>query len=262
MDKKKGIGFIAASALKLLAYLLICGAVEFAGSRLAEDGIGRFVPSAAAVVITWLFLTYIEGGRRSFFAKGYILENIFCGGIAGLLGFVVPFAAEWIVTGRVSINGINNAFDIREPLYDVFSQSLFAGIVIFGYFFHIIKQDFGNIPAVVLSAVLYAVYSIYGNAASGYGAYGGGTDRVWYIAAAVLTGIGAGFCIINFGDMRSACSFLCLMRFAESLSAGLLNVSYNGDKAVYYDYMFASELFSIALAAVCIWLFISIVKKD
>lgn len=255
--------FVIGTVIKLVMYLALCFAVRIICMRHAPMPWNYIIPPAAAAVITWVFLTYAEGGKRSFFAKGYMVENIVPGAAVGIAAFGVTAAIEWVM-GNLKIIGFIPGFDPRFPLYEVFGFMLFAGIVIFGYFFHIIQHDFGIIPAVLLSAIVYCfegrhempLYTILLDI-SGY------SSRVYVVIVnLLLTAIIAGMAIVYFGDMRSGTAFLCFLGFLENASYEFVKVEYCGKSIIGPDFLYPSLMFTIVMIVIIVWLFAEIRKQQ
>ncbi|MDE7294081.1 MAG: hypothetical protein K2N72_06625 [Oscillospiraceae bacterium] len=141
MSGKKGIGFAVNTVIKLLVYLVICmAAYVFCG---LIDGTARhFAPPVAAAAVTWVFLRFMEGDRRSFFAKGYMLENIVPGAVIGVFAAALPMVTE-LLLGRLSVDGFTSGADIREPFYEVFRESLSRVSYFSDIFFTYCKRTWG-----------------------------------------------------------------------------------------------------------------------
>ncbi len=230
MDKKY-IAFVGRSILKLLIYLMLCGGAYLL-SAFADPPFDSLIPPAAAALLCFLFLSVIEEGKRSFFSKGYLLENVIPGAASGLAVYVIIVLAAFIM-GDFNFTGLDSGFDLTEMfLYDA-KNYLFIGIAVYGYFFHIVQKDFGSITAVLLSAALYAAFSLY---RTGYGAIfadGLTASEGVYALSFLLTGIIAGIIIVRRGDMRSAAAFLfvyglCVLLVEGSDKTAPL-ITYGGD---------------------------------
>lgn len=259
-DIKYG-GFVLKTILKLAVYLVICGGTYLLCGRFAPSPADKIVPVAIAVIVSWFFLTYIEQGKRSFFAKGYMVENIMVGAFAGVLLFVVPMAVEWVL-GGVTFSRVNTDFDIREPLTAALTGALFTGIVIYGYFFHIIKSDFGSVPAVIISAMLFTVSPM--NDLYNFVKYDDIPVKPVFILNMFLTGIAAGLIILYQGDMRSACGLLCLFRFSEKFVMDFLDITSPMRGNTYYLIcdVYGSIIYSAAAVIICIWLIAAAKKRE
>lgn len=267
MIDKKYVGFCLNTIIKLSAYILICIGILIISARLPQNSVSMLFPSAAAAIVTAFFLAVIEKGKRSFFAKGYMTANIVVGGFFGFLAMAASLGAE-ILLGSIRINAIVTDFDVKEPFYSVFGYSLFAGIVIFGYLFHIIHKDFGYITAIILGAVLYLVYAA---------CFHSSTFSVFVLSAfdfadpsdyvpvvnMLLIGIIAGLFIIYLGDMRSAAAFLCLFRLTEGFADRMFSVEYN---SIFYislsSAMYSSIILTVVLLAMTAWLIYRINRTD
>ncbi|MCM1577420.1 MAG: hypothetical protein NC078_01305 [Ruminococcus sp.] len=262
MNEKKGLGFAVNTFIKLAVYLLICMGIYLL-SGLIEGTARHFVPAAAAIGVTWLFLKFMEGGRRSFFAKGYMLENIIQGSVAGIIAAALPMVFEALVNKRLVFDGFVSGVDFRLPLYEVFRVSLFAGVVFFGYIFHILQHDAGNVLAVVISTALYTLFGLFSVSIDGGGldvTFNSGAGLVCILTLAA-SGIAAGLCIVNFGDMRSGTAFICLKNLTEIMAVTMMDLRYRGTAAVSGDFMYGSPACTVTLAVICVWLFVSAVKK-
>lgn len=210
--------FFAASVIKLVMFLAFCGAADYASKRFLPTPFDCIVSVGAAIVISWFFLMAIESNKRSFFAKGFLLENIVPGGV---WGFGVAFVGTLIgLAFKVRYINWDASIDITETFITALSSGLLYGIVIFGYFYHVMCQDFGAIPAVIVSAILYGLCSAYG-VYSGIITYNIIVPAAAYFA---VIGIAAGVLIIRLGDMRAAVSFLFIYsltsEFCEAVTAG------------------------------------------
>lgn len=253
---KKSIGFGVSTALKLLVYLIICLAA-YAVAPLLGGQLQYFLPPAWAAIVTWVFLRFIEGGRRSFFAKGYMVENVIPGAVIGIISAALPMVILFLM-GNVRVGGIASDFSLPEAVMQVIRSPLFAGIVIFGYIFHIIKQDFGNVPAVIISALLYCAFEMIISAGSLISIQD--IAKGWRTVVLILTvAAAAGLCIIYLGDMLSAAAFLCFRELTDIIAARLLNISY---KVSAPDILISADMLKIiTMAVICLLLFIAAVKK-
>ncbi|MDE6592646.1 MAG: hypothetical protein K2K57_06250 [Oscillospiraceae bacterium] len=262
MSGNKGARFAVNTVIKLLVYLLICMAAYVLCGLMV--GAGRhFAPPVAAAAVTWLFLRFMEGGKRSFFAKGYMLENIVPGAVIGVLTAALPMVIE-LLLGMLSIDGFTSGADIREPFYEVFRESLFAGIVFFGYIFHILQKDAGNICAVMVSSLLYAAFGLItlGNAEGVWLVINiKGDMDIIYILSLLLTGAAAGICIMSFGDMRSGTAFICLKKLTEIMTVMLVTVRHDGAVVRNAEFMYTEAVNAVVLGVICVCMFVSAVKK-
>ncbi len=221
MADKKYLKFFIGTVIKLTVFLVLCIGARF-GFVFAPSPVNKIAPFVFSVLVTCLFLFYIEGNKRSFLSKGYMVENIVTGGAWGI-GTAVISPVLFLLLGDVAIVGFPSGFDPRESVYAVMASSLFLSVVIFGYFFHIIQYDFGAIPAVVLSSVVFAVLM----GMMRFGSAEGIMAFDEYIASAVAyipMGIVAGMLILNFGDMRSAAAFLSLNELTQILVSGCITM--------------------------------------
>ena len=137
-DTKYG-KFVLGSILKLAVFIVLC-----AGAYIAS----RFI-----------FLAAVEGGKRSFFSKGYVLENIVPGAVYAIVIYGLSFFVLFVL-GETHITGITSGFDLTEIFLQIVKFWLFAGIAVYGYFFHILQKDFGSITAVLLSALLFLIFAV------------------------------------------------------------------------------------------------------
>lgn len=218
MADRRYAKFFAGSVIKLGVFLAFCGAACHASLRFLPSPFDRLVPTAAAIVISWFFLTVVEGNKRSFFAKGFLVENVVPGGV---WGFAAAFAGPLIgLAFKVRYFNWNADIDITEIFLKSVASWLFGAVVIFGYFFHIIRQDFGAIPAVIISSLLYGFFSAYG-VSSGVITYDIIIPAAAYFA---VIGAAAGVLILQLGDMRSAVAFLFIFgvtaELAEAFTVG------------------------------------------
>ncbi len=244
-DFKYG-GFVISSYVKLLVYLVFCVIVWLVSINFISEPARYFIMPAAAIVISWFFLTYIEQGKRSFFAKGYMVENVITGAVFGIMMFVIPMFIHFAL-GDVSITHINTSLDVRDVVYHVFANYFFVGIVVYGYLFHIIKSDFGIIPAVIISAVLFALWpsnDMYTVILS--------EDimtKIIYTLNVLLTGVAAGTISIYMGDVRSSCGLLCLFGFCERFLNSFTDVTSPVHSGVYY---MPNDIFYSVVYTVCV----------
>ncbi|MGN0638809.1 MAG: hypothetical protein ACI4J0_10595 [Huintestinicola sp.] len=235
MADRRYAKFFAGSVIKLVMFIVLCAAAAYASGRLLPSPFDRLAPAAAGIVISWFFLTVVEGGKRSFFAKGFLVENVVPG---GTWGFGVAFAGPLIgLAFKVRYFNWNADIDITGIFLTAVASGLLSAIVIYGYFFHVIRQDFGAIPAVIISSLLYGFLSAY-EVSSGLITY-----DIIIPAAAYYTviGIAAGILILQLGDMRSAAAFL----FIYSLTAELSEAFTTGGRS------FGTDIAAPAMAALC-----------
>lgn len=235
MADRRYAKFFAGSVIKLALFLALCGGAGYASKLLLPSPFDVLVTTAAAIVLSWFFLTIVEGNKRSFFAKGFIAENVVPG---GFWGFAAAFAGTLIgLAFKVRYINWNADIDISEIFLTAVASGLFSAIVIFGYFFHIIRQDFGSIPAVIISALLYGALSAY-QAEKGIVTY----DIIIPAAAYhAVIGTAAGILIIQLGDMRSAASYL----FIYSLTTEFCRAFSSGGKS------FGTDIAAPAMAVLC-----------
>ena len=212
MADKQYAKFFAGSVIKLVMFIVLCAAAAYASERFLPSPFDRLAPTAAAIVISWFFLTVIEGGKRSFFAKGFFLENVVPGGSWGfgtaLIGTLIGLAF------KVRYFNWNADIDVTEMFLASVASGLFYSIVIFGYFFHIIRHDFGAIPAVIITSLLYGFFSSFG-VSSGLITYNIIIPSAAYYA---VIGAAAGILILQHGDMRSAAAYLFIYSAASELA--------------------------------------------
>ncbi|MCM1524466.1 MAG: hypothetical protein NC120_08425 [Ruminococcus sp.] len=204
--------FFMGTVIKLAVFLLLCAGSGIAG-RFMEPPVSRLVPSALVIVLSWLFLSYAEGGKRSFFSKGYMTENIVTGGMFGI-GAVFLAAGAAFLTGGLTAAEVNTQFDLTETFLETVSVYFFGGLVFYGYFFHIVQKDFGSIASVILSSLLFTVYMSFDGAPPALS-----EEYVKFINI-FLIGAAAGMLIVFLGDMRSAVSFLFLFGLCRSFIEG------------------------------------------
>lgn len=236
MADRRYAKFFAGSVIKLVMFLTLCAGADHASRLFLPKPFDSIASAAAAIVISWFFLTVIEGNKRSFFAKGFLVENVVPGGV---WGFGTAFAGSLIgLAFKVRFINWDASPDITEIFLSAISSGLFYGIVIFGYFYHVICQDFGAIPAVIISALLYGLCSAYG-VTSGIITYNIIIPPAAYYA---VIGAAAGVLIIRLGDMRSAVSFL----FINSLTAELCEAVTKGYRS------FGTDLAAAGMAVLCI----------
>ncbi len=256
--RKNTVGNILDIVIKLLLFLAFCaGAAYLCGRFVPEKYAFAAVPISAAV-ISWVFLTYIEEGKRSFFAKGYLLENVIIGFAAGAAVFCVACAVEWL-TGDLVFRGFADNFDIGIPFNAVCSHELFAGIVIFGCFFHIIRMDMGTIPAVVLSSVLYGLFGAFDR----FGAFivPDNEESIISLSALLLTGAAAGLIQLRLGDVRSSCAFLAVQGFTDRSLGTFLLCYYKGRSLNDEGISLYSIPFCAVMLVFCVYLTVTLWKK-
>lgn len=258
----KYAGFVIGTVFKLAFYLVVCFIAALLCRRFAPWAAANTAAPAIAVFVSWLFLTYAEQGKRSFFAKGYLLENVIVGAVTGFGVFAIAAFIEWVFQ-NLSIDGFISDFDIRDTLYGTFGKELFIGIVIFGYFFHIIKMDFGRITAIIISDIAYAVYILYMNGSldSVLQNYSD-PHNILILVNLLLTGTAAGLISYYLGDMRSSCAFLAMFGFADRLTWQLFISSYRGAALSETGYLNNSILFTAVIFLTCTSLIIGIKGKE
>lgn len=249
MRDRPDVKTVFSDILKLAIYLLFSvGAMLFSFGGVPL-WLAPFLPAAACIVITLVFLILVEQRSRSFFATGYMLENILLGGVAGIVSFALIAAAEYM-QGSARFTGLPENIDPGKLIVSVFSGGLLAGIVIFGYFYHIISRDIGFEAAIILSALLYGL-----GFAGGFGA-----DPLT-AANLVLLGAAAGCVQYYLGDVRSSAAFLCLFELASDL----YSLSFKSEA----DGLFGSMMWAfgrvspaIILAAVCVLFYMAAKKRS
>lgn len=204
--------FVMGTVLKLALFLGLCGGAYYASGRFLHYPFDRIVPVASAFVITAVFLLVVERDRRSFFAKGYLLENAVMGSLWGL-GCAV-FGPLIGLAFKTRYFYWNADPDINGILFDTLSSGTLYAVIIFGYFFHIIRYDFGAVPAVIISSVAFGLLCAYGTS------QGLITHNILIPAAAYYAVIGAaaGMLILQLGDVRSAVIFIFIYSFISELA--------------------------------------------
>lgn len=217
--------FFMGTMIKLSLFIVFCAAASYLSQRLLSSPFDRLVPAAAAVVITWFFLMALEENKRSFFAKGYFLQNFFVGGVWGF-GAAVAGPLIGLAFKVREFNWFPD-WDINEMLLNAAASVLFLAIVVYGYFFHILLTDFGAIPAIIISSVVYGLLSAVGVAS------GTISHEILLPAAAyyAIIGIGAGMLILGLGDMRSAVAFL----FIHQVMSGIAEAFTSGGRSFETD---------------------------
>ena len=210
-DTKYG-KFVLGSILKLAVFIVLCAGAYIA-SRFLGSPADKLLPSVMAVIFTFIFLAAVEGGKRSFFSKGYVLENIVPGAVYAIVIYGLSFFVLFVL-GETHITGITSGFDLVKFW-------LFAGIAVYGYFFHILQKDFGSITAVLLSALLFLIFAV--SQTAGLSSYFDGISSEEAIIAIdfFLIGIIAGLLIVRCGDMRSAASFLFFYGLCTATAEGI-----------------------------------------
>lgn len=246
----KYVKFFVGTVIKLLMFLALCfGAMII--SRFAHHPLDKIIPSAAAACFTFIFLAAAEGGKRSFFCKGYILENIIPGALWGLGTAAVP-ALLGLGLGIFSLHAPSGAIDAGESFYAALSIGLFPGIAIFGYFFHIIQIDFGAVPAVIITSLLYGAYMM--TLENGFGWFPPTGFGAISLVCFCAVGIAAGMLILNLGDMRSAAAYLFACELVSALTGELLS-----GRADSFEVVFAKPAFALICA---VTMFSALNKKD
>jgi len=217
-DTKYG-KYVLGSVIKLLVFLALCVGVYLAADFL-DSPVRELLPSIMAVIFTYIFLTIVEGGKRSFFSKGYMLENIVPGAVYAVVIYALSFFVLFVL-GETHITGITSDFDLTQIFLQAVKYWLFAGIGIYGYFFHITQKDFGSIAAVLLSALVFTLFAV--SQATGLSVYFNGitTAEIINTAGYFLLGIVSGLLIVHCGDMRSASSFLFIYGLLTSAAEGI-----------------------------------------
>ena len=258
MDKKY-VAFVGSSVVKLLIYLLLCAGVYFV-SGFADPPLDSLIPPIAAAFLCFVFLSVIEEGKRSFFSKGYCLENVVPGAAAGGAVYVIIVFAAFL-KGDFSFTGLENGFDLTETFLRFAGTYLFAAIAIYGYFFHIVQKDFGSITAVILSSVLYALFFLKLTGGLTILADGVTASEGVYAASFLLTGVIAGLLIVRRGDMRSASAFLFLyglcVLIVEGSDKTAALITYGG------DHQLSTGLVSVMVSLmVIIYFIISIIVES
>lgn len=217
-DTKYG-KFVLGSILKLAVFIMLCAGAYIA-SRFLGSPADKLLPSVMAVIFTFIFLAAVEGGKRSFFSKGYVLENIVPGAVYAIVIYGLSFFVLFVL-GETHITGITSGFDLTEIFLQIVKFWLFAGIAVYGYFFHILQKDFGSITAVLLSALLFMIFAV--SQTAGLSSYFDGISSEEVIIAIdfFLIGIIAGLLIVRCGDMRSAASFLFFYGLCTATAEGI-----------------------------------------
>lgn len=217
-DTKYG-KFVLGSVIKLAVFLVLCAGVYIC-SRFLGSPADKLLPTVMAVIFTFIFLAAVEGGKRSFFSKGYMLENIVPGAAYAAAIYVLSFFVLFVL-GEVHITGITSGFDLTEIFLQTVKFWLFAGIAVYGYFFHILQKDFGSVTAVLISALLFTVFAV--SSTAGLSSYFDGITSEEVIIAVdfLLLGIIAGLLIVRCGDMRSAASFLFIYGLCTAAAEGM-----------------------------------------
>ena len=218
MADKAYAKFFLGTMIKLSLFFVLCGAADYFLPGFVPAPYNKLVPPLAAAFITWFFLTVVEKRSRSFFAEGYFLQNVMVG---GLWGFGAAIAGPLVALAfKVRTFNWFPDRDISDIFYDSAASGLFLAIVVYGYFFHILLSDFGAIPAIIVSSLVYGLLS-------GAQVFSGAVTYDILLPAAAyyaIIGIAAGMLIIGIGDMRSAASFLfihqIMSQLCEAFTAG------------------------------------------
>lgn len=212
MDKKY-VSYFINTVIRICVFIIMCALGSFMSNRLVPSPYNKLVPAGIAIILSWFFLTVIEGDKRSFFAKGYVVENVVPGGVWGFGAAIAgPFIAIILKHRYFNWDAVT---DVTGNFFDAIASGLFLAIVVYGYIFHIICSDFGFIPAVIVSSVMFGVFAS-ASVSSGIMPF----DAV-LIPAAVYYGIigaGAGMLIVGLGDMRSAAAYLFIFCITKSFA--------------------------------------------
>lgn len=261
MADTKYFGFVLRSIAKLLIYFVICLAALTLCLRFIPLPWGFLAVPVIVGAVTWFFLAYVEQGKRSFFATGYLLENVVPGGLTGLCAFAVP-AAVLLIMGTLRVSGIAPEFDLTDAFYKAFCDQLFAGIVIFGYIFHIIKKDFGMITAMIICPLLYVFFGR--TDLSGFVLFTGPQTGLMYMALAnvFLTGLCAGAVQLNRGDMRASCAMLLIMGFIENAFPVFFKAEYYDVNVSHADFLYTNIIFTAVLILIAAINIVGSLKND
>ncbi|MBQ5332390.1 MAG: hypothetical protein J6K92_03905 [Oscillospiraceae bacterium] len=227
--------FFLVTMIKLSFFLILCEAANYFSLRLVPAPFNKLIPPLAAAVITWFFLTVIERNSCSFFAKGYFLQNVIIG---GLWGFGAAVAGP-LVALAFNVRQFNwfADCDITKIMLDSAASGLFLAIVVFGYFYHILISDFGAIPAIIISSLIFGLLSAV-EVLSGVVAHDILLPAAAYYA---IIGTAAGMLILGMGDMRSAAAFL----FAHQVMSQVCEAFTTGGKN------FETDLGAPIMAVLC-----------
>ena len=216
---------VTGTVLKLAVFLGLCGGAYYASGRFLPYPFDRIVTFASAFVITAVFLLTVEHNRRSFFAKGYLLENAVVGGLWGL-GCAVSGPLIGLACSTRYFYP-NPDPDINGILFDTLSSGTLYAVIIFGYFFHIIRYDIGAVPAVIISSIAFGLLCSCG-VSRGLITYNILVPAAAYYA---VIGAAAGMLILQLGDVRSAVMFI----FAYSLVSQLAERFTRGGRSFFTD---------------------------
>ncbi|MGN0666040.1 MAG: hypothetical protein ACI4KF_05890 [Huintestinicola sp.] len=165
-------------------------------------------PAAFACIVTFLFLCLAEGGKRSFFAKGFFVENTIPPLVTGFLTAVIPIIMIVALRAGFADTSANGLEHIYLSAAHSAAIPLFLTISIYGYIFHIISQDagyYGYAWAVVICTVLFTAAAVFLKLFVSVSVSEMDTlYAVLYIVNIALTGAFMGMCILRMGDIRSA----------------------------------------------------------
>lgn len=256
--------FVLGSVAKMIIFLVLCLAVEIFIPNVADGVTAQLVPSVIAIIVSYVFLTMIEQNKRSFFSKGYMLENLIGGIATGFCVIALALVAEWVF-GNLRVAGVDSSYNFASSVAVAVSQGLFPALLIFGYIFHIIMSDFGCITAGIFCSLGYTAYECFhAYKPAGQLILAGKYDDpvlVPVILNFVLVGAVCSVMVYYFGDVRSAAGFLTFMSFTRAAAIGLLNPLYKGDFMA-YSALNSSFMLTVALAAAFFILLTNAVKKD
>lgn len=217
--------------IKLSLFLIVCFALRIICPMITEYYAGFFLPSAAVCFVSFLFLVVVEENKRSFFAAGYMLENILPGAASGFVVILIAMSAEWVF-GHIKVTGLTDSFLPNDAIVNAFSMGFFPAVVFFGYFFHIIMCDFGCIPAGIISTLCYTAYECFvdHSQAGEIILAKHFTDPILLpmVLNFILTGAISSVLIVFLGDMRSAAAFITISELTKGLAPAALTATLNG----------------------------------
>ncbi|MBQ5330930.1 MAG: hypothetical protein J6F31_06730 [Oscillospiraceae bacterium] len=136
---------------------MLCLFIKIFSHNVLPEGIQSAVCAGFAILFTVLFLIGIERGEREFLAPTYGYAGMTSGILIAMVTAALPVGIDWL-RGTLVMKYTPENFNILTCLL-CGCEGIFAAMMIFGYVFHIIKEDFAWFDAAVVCIILNILYT-------------------------------------------------------------------------------------------------------
>ena len=141
---------------KSLFFLVACLLIRGISYKLLPEQIQAAVPAGLAILLTYVFLKSVEREDREFFSPTYGNEGMACGLLLAIVTVGAPVGILWLM-GQIDMKFTPENIDWLK-LVLCGCEGIFCAMLIYGYTFHIVREDIGWVAAGILSIGLNILY--------------------------------------------------------------------------------------------------------